>query len=122
MYNIEIKVTEKIFIITMRGNLTDQESLDFLAEYAEKVNTIVSTEYTCVIDIFGLKATSPYLVAKLIKGQELMMKNPFKIIYSIMPESGIVSSQIEKVGKDEYVLDNTIIVNNYRDILKLVNL
>lgn len=122
MYNIDINSEEKLLIITMNDYITEEKSLSFFVDYMKITKTIVTSEYICILDIYGLKAASDDLINILIQAQELIYNSAFKISYSILPQFAISNSQLEKIGEEEHILDNTIITRNFADVLRLINI
>jgi hypothetical protein len=106
----------------MNDYITEEKSLSFFVDYMKITKTIVTSEYICILDIYGLKAASDDLINILIQAQELIYNSAFKISYSILPQFAISNSQLEKIGEEEHILDNTIITRNFADVLRLINI
>lgn len=120
MYTMEIKSKERIFLITMSGFMTEEESLAYIKEYKEKIKSINSSEYNIVVDGKELKTTSQKLIGLIQEAQNLIANTPFKQRYSIMPKSTISTSQIKRVSSENKVFDDTIFVESYEEVLKLL--
>jgi hypothetical protein len=79
VYNLEIKQTEKIFLATMSGVITEKESLEYIEEFEKKIKSINPFNYNIVVDSRELK-TSQHSFGIVGKMMELITSTPFKHI------------------------------------------
>lgn len=79
MCNLEIKQTEKIFLVTMSGSMTGKESLEYIEELEKKIKSINPVKYNIVVDSRKLK-TSQHSFGIVGKVMELISSTPFNHI------------------------------------------
>ena len=117
MYKMELKTNEKIFLITIGGFMTEEESISFIAEMKKNIKNINPTQYNIVVDSRELKTSSPQLVGLMEEAMTLLTTTPFKTRYSIMPKNIIATSQVKRVSKENNKFNDTIFVESYEEIL-----
>lgn len=120
MYKMELKTNDKIFLITISGMMTEKESISYIEELKKNIRSINPVQYSIVIDSQELKTSPQGLIGLIEEAMSLIVNTPFKKRYSIMPKSAIATSQIKRIGREDDEFSDTIIVESYKEVIKLI--
>lgn len=116
MYKLEIKSSEKVFLITMGGLISKQEGEEYLVDLFGKLKTFNTSEYYLIIDTQELKASAQDSVDNIKNAIELLATASFKRRYNIVPKSSITESQAKRVAKND-MINKIIPIKSYKEIL-----
>jgi hypothetical protein len=116
---MELKTDEKIFLITMEGFLTLNESISYIGELRKNIRKFNPSKYSLVIDAKELKASPQRSIGMMEEAMKIITTIPFKNKYSITPESLIAASQIKRVGRGNDKFCEMIFVESYEEVLGL---
>jgi hypothetical protein len=104
MYKIEVESAKKVVKATISGML----SLDDVKNYQDELKTTCSklniSEYVLIIDAREQKAMSQDVIPYVEQIMKFYADTPFKNRFSVMLESAIAMSQVNRVGKKEVEL------------------
>lgn len=85
-YTICINSYAKVFSIVLKGNMTEEDSRSFAAEFQDKVSSIVPADYALLFDTKDLAETPRCGEESLLtKVCDLAQRTPFKTQYSFAP-------------------------------------
>lgn len=84
MYTISVNTYAKVFSVVMKGSLTEDDSRSFAAEFQDKVNTIVPSDYALLVDTKDLPETMLRSGRELL-ARSLTLATPFKTRYNFSP-------------------------------------
>jgi hypothetical protein len=84
MYTISVNTYAKVFSVVMKGSITEDDSKTFAAEFQNKVNTIVPSDYALLVDTRDLPETMRPSGSELLK-RSLASAVPFKTQYHFSP-------------------------------------
>ncbi len=121
MYIIKVDEKEKVFSIIMSGFMTESESKAYIRDFKLNVRSILPSQYSIIVDTQDMKTASQNLIPLMLEAQELIVTTPFKKRYSIMPKSAVAEGQIERVGKEDNVFDNTILAQSYDEVIRVLH-
>ncbi|MDQ7095115.1 hypothetical protein REC12_16075 [Desulfosporosinus sp. PR] len=120
MYNFQLIPNEKVFLITMGGLITDQESHKYLEDLLRKLKAFNTAEYYLVIDTQELKASQQEMLGQVKKGIELLVATPFKGRYNIISKNHITTMQANRIAHE--ALTQITPVKSYDEFLITRNL
>lgn len=115
MYKLELKANERILLITIKGLLTESESIEYIKELKKNTRSIDPVEYCLVANLRELKASPQKLRSFMEEAIAYIAATKFKKRYCIIPESVIACSQLKRIGKRD---DKFIFVQSYESILQ----
>jgi hypothetical protein len=119
MYKMELKTNEKVFLITMSGFFSKEESNKYLIDLSNKLKTFNKSEYHVVIDTQELKASAQDCLDQIKRGIEIITATPFKGCYNIASKNVITNAQASRVGKDVN-FSKINMVQSYEEVLKSI--
>ena len=104
MYKIEVESAKKVVKATISGMLSLEDVKNYLAELSATCSKISSSEYALIIDAREQKAMSQDAIPYVEQIMKFYTDTPFKKRFSVMLESAIAMSQVNRVGKKEVEL------------------
>ena len=99
MYKIEVESAKKVIKATISGMLSLEDVKNYLEELGTSCSKINSSEYTLIIDAREQKAMSQDAIPYVEQIMKFYVDTPFKKRFSVMLESAIAMSQVNRVGK-----------------------
>lgn len=120
MYTMELKENEKVFLITMSGLMTEEESRSYIDEFKKKIKTMNTHKYNIVVDAKELKTSPQELTGLMEQAMDLITNTPFKTRYSVMPKSAVATSQVKRVARKETEFDDTIFAESFEEVLRML--
>ena len=115
MYKLELKTSEKVFLIAMSGLISKEEGEECLNDLQRKLKTFNTSEYYLVVDTQELKASTQDSVDNIKNTIELFVKTPFKGRYNILPKSVITDLQAKRASGND-MFNKIIPVKSYEEI------
>jgi hypothetical protein len=104
MFKIETESAKKVIKATISGMLSLEDVKNYLEELSAICPKINSSEYALIIDAREQKAMAQDAIPYVEKIMKFYTETPFKKRFSVMLESAIAMSQVNRVGKKEVEL------------------
>ncbi|PYG87338.1 hypothetical protein LY28_02247 [Ruminiclostridium sufflavum DSM 19573] len=101
MYKVEVDSAKKAVKATISGMLNMDEVKNYLAEMNSVCSKVNPREYALIIDAREQKAMAQDAMPFVEKIMKFYTETPFKRRFSVMLESAIAMSQVNRVGKSE---------------------
>lgn len=100
MYTIDIKQSEKIFLVTASGFIRMDEAKQCIQTFKENLAKINPREYNIIIDAKDQKTVSTEVQELLAEVAVLYVKTPFKSHHTIMFNSAVTKTQVARVNAE----------------------
>jgi hypothetical protein len=101
MYNIEIESAKKVIKVTISGLFNLEEMKNYLDELTANCSKVNTSEYTLIIDAREQKAVSQDVIPYVEKIMKFYSETTFKKKISVVLDSAIAMSQVNRIGKKE---------------------
>lgn len=101
MYKIEVDSVKKAVKIVVSGMLSQDEAKNYLEELSDTCSKINTNNYALIIDAREQKAVSQDTIPYMEKAMKFYIDTPFKKRITVVLESAIAMSQVNRVGKKE---------------------
>lgn len=101
MYKIETEAAKKVIKVTISGLFSLEEVKNYLDELSTACSKVNSSEYALIIDAREQKAVSQDVIPYVEKIMKFYTDTPFKKKISVVLDSAIAMSQVNRIGKKE---------------------
>jgi predicted transcriptional regulator len=120
MYNFQLVPNERVFLITMGGLISDQESHKYMEDLLRKLKTFNTSEYYLVIDTQELKTSKQDMLDQVKEGIELLVSTPFKGRYNIVSKALVTNMQAKRIAYE--AMNQITPVESYAEFVSFTNL
>ena len=118
-YDMKIDKIKKTFILSAQGFFKVEDGNSFLNDYNRLVKTFPTTNYSLIIDVSELKASSPEVAAILHQVVVRYMEVPFKRRFLVTQGSPVTLSQFKRLGKGVKGFNESVeYVNDQKEALQ----
>ncbi len=104
MYKIETESSRKAIKATISGMLNLDDLKNYLGDLSTTCSKVNTSDYALIIDAREQKAMSQDAIPYVEKIMKFYTETPFKKRFSVMLDSAIAMSQVNRVGKKEVEL------------------
>lgn len=101
MFKIEIESAKRVVKVNVSGMLKLDEVKNYHEELSAKCSKINPSDYALIIDARDQKAMSQDTIPYVAKIMKFYTETPFKKRFSVMLDSTIAMTQVNRVGKNE---------------------
>jgi len=101
MIKISTDSSKKVIFVKVTGMVKKEEVVDYINELKNEISKINPREYTFIIDAKEQKALSQDAIPLMKDAFQIYVGTPFANRFSVVLDSAIASSQVNRVAKDD---------------------
>lgn len=98
-YTMGINPAKKEMNITIIGNFSNEQALQFISDYNSKVKSINAADYTLCLDCTDLNVVTPDLVDSLEACYALYKSSNFKHVVFEISKTAILKMQLSRIAR-----------------------
>jgi len=99
-YEINVKNSQKVIEMAVRGAFTPEQAEQFHKDYEREVGSIKAVEFVLKVDSLDMTVITQDMIPKLQYSLEMYKKSGFKTIQVLINESKTIKMQISRVARN----------------------